>query len=104
MKRTRRVRRQVFVFTPEEKRAAWCFVAICALGLGTMRYREQHPQTPKLTAREQFQADKAAKAARAYSHSARAQRERDAQKRNASTPKPEPEQEPDEDDSGEGSP
>jgi hypothetical protein len=42
VKSTRKVRRQIFVLTPEEKRAV-CFVLIAfVLGLGVKHYRTTH--------------------------------------------------------------
>ena len=40
------VRRQVFVLTPDEKRAAACVLGAFLLGLATMHYRATHPRTP----------------------------------------------------------
>jgi hypothetical protein len=59
-------RRQVFVLTPEEKRAAACVVGAFLLGLGTMQYRSKHPRPETAqTAKEQRAAKaKAAKSPR----------------------------------------
>ena len=58
-------RRQVFVLTPEEKRAAACVIAAFLLGLGTMYYRAKHPRPPlPPTAKEQKEAKRAAAAER----------------------------------------
>ena len=38
------VRRQIFVLTPDEKRAAACVAGAFLLGLGTMYYRSHHPR------------------------------------------------------------
>ncbi len=69
-----KIRRQIFVFTADEKRTALCVVAMFALGLGTMRYRAAYPQPPRLSERQQYQADRATKAAKAYARSAHGQR------------------------------
>jgi hypothetical protein len=48
------LRRQVFVLTPDEKRAAACVIGAFLLGLATMHYRAKHPRTPPApTAKEQ---------------------------------------------------
>ena len=76
MKKGKRVRRQIFVFTPEEKKAAACVLAAFVLGLATKHYRETHPrQPPPPTAREQHQAQRAAKSAKARARSGRGQLE-----------------------------
>ena len=60
------VRRQVFVFTPDEKRAAACVVGAFLLGLGTMYYRARNPRPPApSSAAEQREAKKAASRTRA---------------------------------------
>ena len=47
-------RREIFVLTPEEKRAAACVVGAFLLGLATMHYRAKHPRpAPLPTAKEQ---------------------------------------------------
>ena len=62
MKPRKPLRRQIFVLTPEEKRAVACVVAAFLLGFGTMHYRAKHPRVePKPTAEEQ-RATKGAKA------------------------------------------
>lgn len=72
----KRARRQIFVFTPEEKKAAACVVAALMLGLATKHYRETHPRTPPpLSEREQYKQKRAAKAAAAFARSARGQRD-----------------------------
>lgn len=54
MKPRQRARRQLFVLTPEEKRAVACVVGAFLLGLGTMHYRATHPRAPATpTAKEQ---------------------------------------------------
>ena len=74
--KTKPVRRQIFVFTAQEKKAAACVVGALLLGLATKHYRETHPRPPpKPTAREQYQQQLADKRARAYARSARGQRE-----------------------------
>jgi hypothetical protein len=61
----KRVRRQIFVFTPDEKRAAACVVGAFLLGLGTMYYRAAHSRpSPAPSAAEQREAKKAASRAR----------------------------------------
>jgi hypothetical protein len=64
-------RRQILVLTPEEKKAVACIVAAFILGLATMHYRATHPRTPPQTAREQYAAQRTAKAAAARARSAR---------------------------------
>lgn len=92
----KRARREIFVFTPQEKTAAACVAGALLLGLATKHYRETHPRSPPpLSAREEYQQKKAAKAASAYARSARGQRDAA-----AATPKrlsPEPLSEPDDD-------
>jgi hypothetical protein len=44
MKPRKVLRRQVFVLTPEEKRAVACVLGAFLLGLGTMHYRAKHPR------------------------------------------------------------
>ena len=59
------VRRQIFVFTPDEKRAAACVVGAFLLGLGTMYYRARHPRpAPPPTPAEQRESKQAATRAR----------------------------------------
>jgi hypothetical protein len=71
----KRVRREIFVFTPQERKAAACVVAALVLGVATKHYRAIHPrQPPPPSAREQYQQQRAAKAAAAYARSARGQR------------------------------
>lgn len=54
MKQPKRIRRQIFVLTPEEKKAAGCVLAALLLGLATMHYRATHPTMPRPpTAKEQ---------------------------------------------------
>lgn len=62
-------RKQVFVFTPGEWRAAGGILAAFLLGLATMHYRAKHPRPPlPPTAKEKRAAKEAA--ARAKSHRA----------------------------------
>ena len=62
MKPRKPPRRQVFVLTPEEKRAVACIVGAFLLGLGTMHYRAKHPRVePKPTVKEQRATKGAAK-------------------------------------------
>ena len=54
------MRREVFVLTPDEKRAAACVIGAFLLGLATMQYRARHPRTPPApTAQEQREAKRA---------------------------------------------
>ena len=46
MKPRKPPRREIFVLTPEEKRAVVVVVGAFLLGLGTMHYRTSHPRTP----------------------------------------------------------
>jgi hypothetical protein len=71
-----RARRQIFVFTPQEKKAIACLVGALLLGLATQHYREAHPRKPPPpSARQQYQEQRAKKAAAAYARSARGSRE-----------------------------
>ena len=55
------MRREVFVLTPEEKRAAACVIGAFLLGLATMHYRARHPRPPPVPiAKEQRDAKRAA--------------------------------------------
>ncbi|MDQ6622777.1 MAG: hypothetical protein M3Y86_04745 [Verrucomicrobiota bacterium] len=88
-----KIRRQIFVFTREEKKAAACVLGAFLLGLATKHYRDTHPtQAPQLSARQQFVAQRAAKSANARARSARS--------RSAAKPKvaPTPAESPDESD------
>jgi hypothetical protein len=70
-----KLRRQIFVFTPDEKKAGIFVLVAFLVGLATMEYRKTHaPAARRLTAQQQMrqQAENAAKA-RALS----AQRRRD---------------------------
>lgn len=63
--RKKTVRRQVFVLTPDEKRAAACVIGAFLLGLGTMYYRSQNPRPPPPpSAAEQREAKRATTRAR----------------------------------------
>ena len=74
-KKPRKIRRQIFVFTSEEKKIVACVVAALALGVATKYYRDRHPQPPApLTARQQFEIKRTAKANSARARSARGQR------------------------------
>ena len=76
VKKPEKVRRQIFVLTPDEKKAVACVLAALLLGLGTKHYRSTHPRpAPAPTAREQHAAQKSAKAAAARARSARGQAE-----------------------------
>ncbi len=71
-------RRQIFVLTPEEKKAALCVLAAFTLGLATRHYREAHPHpAAPPSAKQQYQAQRAAKGAAAYARSARGQKAAD---------------------------
>ena len=75
-KKGRPVRRQIFVFTSQEKKAAACVVGALVLGLATKFFRENNPQhPPKPSARQEYQQKRSDKRARAYARSARGQRE-----------------------------
>ena len=64
--RRKPLRRQVFVLTPDEKRAAACVLGAFLLGLGTMYYRARHPRPPPPpSAAEQREAKKATSRTRA---------------------------------------
>ena len=64
--RKKAVRRQVFVLTPDEKRAAACVIGAFLLGLGTMYYRSQNPRPPPpASAAEQREAKRATTGERA---------------------------------------
>jgi hypothetical protein len=79
--KAKRTRRQIFVFTPQEKKAAACVVGALLLGFATREYREAHPRKPPPpSAREQYQQQRAKKAAAAYARSARAKPEANAQR------------------------
>jgi len=54
-------RRQVFVLTPDEKKAVCCVVGAFLLGVGTLQYRAAHPRSmPMPESNEQQVAAKAA--------------------------------------------
>lgn len=94
----KRARREIFVFTPEEKKAAACVLGALILGLATKQYREANPRTPPpLSEREQYQQKKAAKAAAAYARSARGQRDAAAAPTKGASARPHSEPEDDED-------
>ena len=64
-------RREVFVFTPDEKRAAACVLGAFVLGLATMYYRANNPRPPPPpSAAEQREAKRAATRTRAARESA----------------------------------
>ncbi len=74
MKKTKRIRRQIFVLTLEEKKAIACVLGAFVLGLATMHYRATHPRPPPpLTPREEYAAKKAARANTSRAHAARRQ-------------------------------
>lgn len=56
----KRRRRQIFVFTAEEKKVAACIVAALALGLATRHYRITHPTPPRALTAAEVRAEKAA--------------------------------------------
>lgn len=68
--KTQSLRRQLFVFTPSEKRAGACVAAALLVGLTTMHYRSAHPQIAKLTPKQEFAAKRAGRAANARARSA----------------------------------
>jgi hypothetical protein len=73
MSSKQRVRRQIFVLTPDEKKAVCCVLAMFCLGLATRHYRATHPRPPApLTAKAQRAAKIEARNAAARSRSARA--------------------------------
>ena len=62
MKEPKKIRRQAFVLTSEEKKAIACVLGALLLGLATMHYRAHHPRpAPPPTATE-LRAAKAASA------------------------------------------
>jgi hypothetical protein len=70
MKESRR--RQIFVFTSEEKKVAACVAVFFLLGLATKHYRDTHPRpAPQLSQRQQYVAQREAKAAAARARSSR---------------------------------
>ena len=93
----KRARREIFVFTPEEKKAAACVLGALILGLATKHYREANPRKPPLSEREHYQQKKAAKAAAAYARSARGQRDAAAAPTKGASARPHSEPEDDED-------
>ena len=67
------LRRDLFVLTPEEKKAAACVIGAFLLGLGTMHYRAKHPRPPPPpSAKELREAKHAAARAKAGRNTARA--------------------------------
>jgi len=46
LKRDKPLRRQIFVLTPDEKKAVCCVIGALLLGLATMQYRAAHPRPP----------------------------------------------------------
>ena len=71
-KKRRARRREIFVFTPEEKKAGACVLAMLVLGLTTMHYRAAHPPANvKLTPKEEYAARRTARTANARARSAR---------------------------------
>ncbi len=51
-------RRQIFVLTPDEKRAAACVLGAFLLGLATMQYRATYPRPPPAPTAKEQQAEK----------------------------------------------
>jgi hypothetical protein len=87
-----RLRREIFVLTPGEKRAVAFMLAAFLLGLGTMYYRSKHPRPPvPLTQKELREAKSAER---------RLQRERGETtprpRRKAASPRPKPAAAPEE--------
>lgn len=94
-KRTRRTRRQIFVFTPDEKKAIACILAALLVGLVTQHYRETHLRSPAPpTAREELAAKRIARKAAARTRSARGRAAATLAER--TTPSPIPENDDDE--------
>lgn len=62
MKSARKVpRRQIFILTPDEKKAAACVIGAFLLGLGTMQYRAKNPRpAPSPSEKEQQAAKRSA--------------------------------------------
>ncbi|HEV3409227.1 MAG TPA: hypothetical protein VG095_02960 [Chthoniobacterales bacterium] len=72
----KKVRRQIFVFTIQEKKAAAFLVAAFLLGVTVKHYRDTHPAPPpRLSERQKYQQQRAEKRAKAYARSARGQEE-----------------------------
>ena len=72
MRKPKRVRRQIFVLTLDEKKAVACIVGALILGVATMRYRAAHPRVPAPpNAREQATAKRIEKTTAARSRAAR---------------------------------
>jgi hypothetical protein len=72
MKKRSALRRQIFVLTPEEKKAVTCVLAALVLGIVTRQYRTTHPlPAPVPTAKEQQAIKRAEKATAARARSAR---------------------------------
>jgi len=69
----RTARREIFVFTPEEKKAGACVLAAFLLGLATMHYRAGHPQVAKLSPKQEYAAKRQRRAVNAHARSARGQ-------------------------------
>lgn len=57
MKRDKPVRRQVFVLTPDEKKAVFCVLGLLILGIGTMKYRASHPRMVATPAVEEHEVE-----------------------------------------------
>jgi hypothetical protein len=72
---TKRIRRQILVLTPEEKKVVACVLAALTLGLVTQQYRAAHPRQPAPpTAQEQRAAKIAQRSAATKARSARTAR------------------------------
>lgn len=70
--KTKPPRRQIFVFTAEEKKVAAVVAAALALGFATLHYRATHPTPPRpLTAQEARAAKLAQRTAAAKARSTR---------------------------------
>jgi len=84
------IRRQIFVFTTQEKKAAAFVLAAFLLGVTVKHYRDAHPRTspPPLSERQKYQQQRADKRAKAYARSARGQEEAARRKAAAQTPAP----------------
>lgn len=61
MKPPPRSRREIFVFTTEEKRASACLLAAVILGLLTQHYRAMHPRPASPPTAKETRAEKSEK-------------------------------------------
>jgi hypothetical protein len=85
--KAKKIERQTFVFTHEEKKVAACVIGALLLGLAAKHYRDTHPRpSATLTTKQQYAAQRASKAAAARARSARGQREAATTARSTPTP------------------